>query len=220
MHDEEGRVTLPGFYDSVRELDDEERQELAKLPQDERFYKSQTGTKELRGEKDYTSVERATGRPTLDVNGLDSGYTGEGAKTVLPATAMAKISCRLVADQNPDEVHQQLTKYLEQNVRPDVDWELIIHSKAVASISERDSREVEAMRKSLKELWGVDPQFKREGGTIPVVGYLQDILGVESVLTGFGLPEDRMHSPNESLHLPTWEKGIDALIHFIHNLAD
>lgn len=220
MHDEKGRVTLPNFYDRVRDLDKEEREALARLPQDDAFYKEQTGTRELRGEEGFSSVERATGRPTLDVNGLLSGYTGEGAKTVLPAKAMAKISCRLVVDQDPDEVHQQLLQYMEENARPDVDWEVILHSKAVASISERNSKEVQAMRQALEEVWGVKAQFKREGGTIPVVGYFQDILGIESVNTGFGLPEDRMHSPNERLHLPTWEKGIDALIHFIYNLGD
>lgn len=220
MHDEKGRITLPNFYDSVRDLEKEEREEMARLPQDDSFYKAQTGTKELKGEEGFASVERATSRPTLDVNGLLSGYVGEGAKTVLPAKAMAKISCRLVADQDPNEVHQQLIQYLEENVRPGVDWEVILHSKAVASISERDSKEVQAMSKALETMWGVKPQFKREGGTIPVVGYMQDLLGIESVLTGFGLPEDRMHSPNERLHLPTWEKGIDALIHFIYNLGD
>ena len=220
MHDEKGRITLPNFYDRVRDLDKEERKELASLPQDDAFYKQQTGTKELHGEEGYSSVERATGRPTLDVNGLLSGYTGEGSKTVLPANAMAKISCRLVADQGPDEVHQQLIQYLEENVRAGVDWEVNLLSKAVASISERNSKEVQAMKNALEAVWGVKPQYKREGGTIPVVGYLQDILGMESVLTGFGLPEDRMHSPNERLHLPTWEKGIDALIHFIYNLGD
>lgn len=220
MHDEEGRITLPNFYDNVRDLDKEEREELAKLPQDDHFYMEQTGSKELRGEVGFASVERATGRPTLDVNGMISGYIGEGAKTVLPARASAKISCRLVADQDPDEVHKQLIQYLEEAVRPGIEWKVVMHSKAVASISERNSKEVQAMSKALETIWGVKPQFKREGGTIPVVGYMQDLLGMESVLTGFGLPEDRMHSPNERLHLPTWEKGIDALIHFIYNLGE
>jgi len=220
MHDAEGRVLLPHFYDSVRELDDEERKDMARLPHDDTFITEQTGVEILHGEKGYSSAERASGRPTLDVNGLLSGYIGEGAKTVLPAKAMAKISCRLVADQDPEEVHKQLIEYVEENIHPSMTWEVILHSKAVASISEKDSKAIQAMSKAMKEIWSTDPIFRREGGTIPVVGYFQDLLGVESVLTGFGLPEDRMHSPNESLHLPTWEKGIDALIHFIYNVGE
>ena len=220
MHDADGRVLLPHFYDSVRDLDDEERKDMARLPHDDSFITEQTGVKILHGEKGYSSAERATGRPTLDVNGLLSGYIGEGAKTVLPAKAIAKISCRLVADQDPEEVHKQLIQYVEENVHPSMKWEVILHSKAVASISEKDSKAIQAMSKAMKEIWKADPLFKREGGTIPVVGYFQELLDVESVLTGFGLPEDRMHSPNESLHLPTWEKGIDALIHMIYNLGE
>jgi acetylornithine deacetylase/succinyl-diaminopimelate desuccinylase-like protein len=220
MHDADGRITLPGFYDNVREMGKNEREALAKLPEGEDFYKEQTGVSELWGEKGYSAVERATGRPTLEVNGLLSGYTGEGAKTVLPARAMAKISYRLVADQTPDEVSEQLQAYIKARIHPSMEWSVDLISDAVASISARDSKEVQAMRQALEEVWGVTPMFKREGGTIPVVGYMQDILGVESVLTGFGLPEDRMHSPNERLHLPTWEKGIDALIHFIYNLGN
>ncbi len=219
MHDDNGHITLPGFYDSVRELDDEEREALAKLPQDDAFYKDQTGVSDLWGEKGYSSNERATARPTLDVNGMLSGYIGDGAKTVLPSNAMAKISCRLVADQDPYQVLEQMRAYFEANAHPSLKWEVRLISEAVASISERNSKEVQAMKKALETIWGVDSLYKREGGTIPVVGYMQEKLGIESVLTGFGLPEDRIHSPNERLHLPTWEKGIDALIHFIYNLS-
>ena len=193
---------------------------MSKLPQDEAFYKAQTGATVLWGEKGYIPVERATGRPTLDVNGLLSGYTGEGAKTVLPSTAMAKISCRLVADQDPLEVAEQMRAYFKANAHPSLNWEVTLISDAVASISERESKEVQAMKRGLESVWGKETMFRREGGTIPIVGYLQDKLGIESVLTGFGLPDDRIHSPNERLHLPTWEKGIDALIHFIYNLSE
>jgi acetylornithine deacetylase/succinyl-diaminopimelate desuccinylase-like protein len=220
MHDENGKITLPGFYDNVRELDDEERSELAKLPQNEDFYKDQSGVKVLWGEKGYTANERATGRPTLDVNGIMSGYNGAGAKTVMPANATAKISCRLVADQDPQLVFKQLKAYFKENAHPSLNWDVSMISKAVASISERNSKEVQSMKKALETMWGVETLYKREGGTIPVVGYMQDKLGIESVLTGFGLPDDRIHSPNERLHLPTWKKGIDALIHFIYNLAE
>jgi acetylornithine deacetylase/succinyl-diaminopimelate desuccinylase-like protein len=220
MHDEHNRVTLPGFYDSVRPLDDEERAEFKRLPQNEDFYLSQTGVKELWGEDGYTALERVTGRPTLEVNGLLSGYTGEGPKTVLPAKAMAKISCRLVADQDPYEVEKQLNEYMKQNTSPAISWEVKLISDAVASISERDSKEVRAMAKAQETVWGVKPIFRREGGTIPVVGHLQGILGMESINVGSGLGEDRMHSPNERMHIPSWEKEIDSFIHFFYNLGE
>jgi len=219
MHDEKRRVTLPGFYDSVRALDKAERAELSRLPMDEEFYLKQTGAPVLWGEEGYTPVERTSGRPTLDVNGLFSGYTGEGSKTVLPAKAMAKVSMRLVPDQTPEEVHEQLVQYMEENAHPGVTWEVEMLSKGPASISARDSAESKALSAALETVWGVRPLYKREGGTIPIVAYMQNVLGAESLLTGFSLPDDAIHSPNEKVHLPTLYKGIDALIHFICNLA-
>lgn len=219
MHDEQGRVTLRGFYDRVRELDDEERAELARLPVDERFYLEQTGAPALWGEKGYSPVERTGGRPTLDVNGLLSGFTGEGSKTVLPSYAMAKVSMRLVPDQDPKEVHQQLVQYLEENANPGVKWEVIPMASGPASLSARDSKGALALAEALEQAWGTRPLFKREGGSVPVVAQMQEILGVDSVLTGFGLPDDNLHSPNEKLHLPTWYRGINALIHYLYNLS-
>ncbi|MFH1632397.1 MAG: dipeptidase [Chloroflexota bacterium] len=218
MHNAKGRVTLPGFYDNVRTLDTEERAELARLPVDEAWYLENTGAPALWGEEGYTPIERTGGRPTLEVNGLLSGFTGEGSKTVLPAYAMAKISCRLVPDQNPDEVHQQLLDYMETNAPPTVKWEVIKMAGSLPSISDRNSPWVQAYIEAAESAWGVHPVFKREGGSVPVVVYFQQILGVETVNTGFGLPSDNMHGPNEKLHLPTWYKGIDALIHFFFNL--
>jgi len=219
MHDDKNRVTLPGFYDSVRPLDKEERAEFKRIPHTgDSDYVREAGVTGLWGEAGYTAFERATSRPTLEVNGLLSGYTGEGPKTVLPAKAMAKISCRLVADQKPKQVEQQLVAYMKEHTHPAVKWEVKMISDADASISKRDSREMRAMSKALETVWGSKPIFRREGGSIPVVAYLQDMLGAECVNTGFGLPEDHIHSPNERMHLPTWEKGIDSLIHFIYNL--
>ncbi len=219
MHDEKGRVTLPGFYDRVRPLSDDERAELARLPKTAEWYMENTGVAALYGEEGYTPDERVGGRPTLEINGMLSGFTGEGSKTVLPAYAMAKISCRLVPDQDPDEVHQQLRQYLEEHAPSTVKWELISMASAPASISSRDSRWAQAYLQAAESAWNTKPVFKREGGSVPVVTYFQNILGVESVNIGFGLPTDNMHGPNEKLHLPTWYKGIDALIHFFFNLA-
>jgi acetylornithine deacetylase/succinyl-diaminopimelate desuccinylase-like protein len=220
MHDNKGKITLPGFYDSVQPLEDEERVELARLPISDEFFIQNSGAKLLwDGEEGYTSVERVGTRPTLEVNGLYSGFTGEGAKTVLPAYAMAKISCRLVPDQDPDEVHKQMLSYLEKNTPKTVFWELDRLSSSPASISDRKSRWVQAYLEAAELIWNTSPLFKREGGSVPVVGDFQELLGVESVNIGFSLPEDNMHGPNEKLHLPTWYKGIDTLIHFFFNLT-
>ncbi len=219
MHDEQGRVTLPGFYDRVRPLDPEERAELARLPTDEAFYLAQTGVPALWGEPEYTPVERVGARPTLEINGLYSGFTGEGAKTVLPAYAMAKISCRLVPDQTPAEVEQQLRAYLEQHAPPTIRWELIPMAGGPPSITDRKSPWVQALAQAMEQVWGTRPLYKREGGSIPVVAQIQQILGKDSVLTGFGLPDGNLHGPDENLHLPTWRKGMAALVVFFYNLA-
>ena len=219
MHDDEGRVTLPGFYDKVRPLDEEERAALARLPMNESYYLEQTGAPTLGGgEKGFSPVERAGARPTLDVNGMLSGFTGEGAKTVLPAKAMAKISMRLVPDQDPEEVYEQLKAYMEANAPDSVRWEILVMHGGKPSISSRENIGVRALSKAMKEVWGVAPLFKREGGSIPIVGQMQEILGLESVLTGFGLPDDRIHAPNEKLNLTVWRKGIETLIRFFFAL--
>ena len=219
MHDKNNRITLPGFYDKVKPLSDDERTELARLNKDADWYLKNTGAPALWGEPEYTPDERVGGRPTLEVNGLYSGYIGEGGKTVLPAYAMAKISCRLVPDQDPKEVHQQLLQYMTNNAPQSIRWEVDYMVGGVPSVSDRNSPWVQAYFKAAESAWGVRPAYKREGGSVPVVTDFQQILGVETVNIGFGLPTDNMHGPNEKLHLPTWYKGIDALIHFFFNLV-
>ena len=219
MHDEKGSVTLPGFYDPVRPVSAEEHADMEKLPQNEAFYKKQTGVPELWGEPDYLPVERVGARPTLEVNGFLSGYTGEGSKTVLPAKAMAKLSCRLVPDQDAHQVHKQLIQYMEENAPKSINWEVKLLNAAPTAITDRDLPAIQSMAGAMEMVWGNSPLFKREGGSIPVVAYLQDILGAESILCGSGLPEDNVHAPNERMHLPTWYKFVDALIHFFYNLG-
>jgi acetylornithine deacetylase/succinyl-diaminopimelate desuccinylase-like protein len=219
MHDEKGAITLPGFYDSVRPVSAEEHADMAKLPQDEAFYKQQTGVPALWGEPDYLPVERVGVRPTLEVNGFLSGYTGEGSKTVLPAKAMAKLSCRLVPDQDPREVHKQLLQYMEENAPESIRWEVKLLNAAPTAITDRNMPAMKAMSEAMKNVWGLEPYFKREGGSIPIVAFLQDNIGAESILCGSGLPEDNVHAPNERLHLPTWYKSMDAIIHFFYNLS-
>ncbi len=218
MHDRQGKITLPGFYDHVLPLAEDERKQLAELPLDDSYYMSRSGASALWGESGYTPVERVGARPTLDVNGLYSGFTGQGSKTVIPSWAMAKISMRLVPNQDPKEVQQQLIQYLGEHPLPGIRWELVAMPGGPASLTDRNSSGTRALAKGLQAVWGKNPVFKREGGSIPVVASMQQILGIDSVLTGFGLPDDNIHAPNERLHLPTWHKGIDALIHFFYNI--
>jgi acetylornithine deacetylase/succinyl-diaminopimelate desuccinylase-like protein len=219
MHDETGRVTLPGFYDSVRRVSESEREELARLPMGEDFYLQQTGAPALFGEAWYTPVERVGIRPTLEVNGFLSGFTGPGSKTVLPSTAMAKISMRLVPDQDPKQVETQLEAYLEEHAPSTVIWELISHAEASPSVTDRELPQVRALSQALEDTWGIRPVFRREGGTVPVVAQFQDILGVNTVSTGFGLPDDNLHAPNEKVHLPTFYRGLEAFTRYLYILG-
>ena len=215
MHDEHGRVTLPGFYDKARTLSDEERVELARLPHSDAEWQRITGVPALYGEEGFTTVERLGARPTLEVNGLLSGYTGEGAKTVLPTKAMAKISMRLVPYQDPEEIEAQLREYVALHAPPTVRWEIKKFQSGPAVLVHRDAEGVRAARNALEATFGVKAVFQLEGGSIPVVSMMQENLGVESVLMGFGLPDDNLHSPNEKIHLPTYYRGIAAYIRFL-----
>jgi acetylornithine deacetylase/succinyl-diaminopimelate desuccinylase-like protein len=219
MHDENWKVTLPGFYEDVIPLTENEREEMLRLPITDEDLKRQTGAPELWGEKGFNPIERLGARPTLEISGMLSGFTGEGSKTIIPSTAMAKISMRTVPNQDPEKIFEQLRKFIEMNIPPTVKWDLKKFAGGWASISDINHPGVISLTKALEAVWGTKPLFKREGGSIPVVASMQRILGKESVLTGFGLPEDKIHSPNESLHLPTWRKGILALIHFFFNYA-
>ena len=220
MHDEKNRVTLPGFYDKVHTIDDNERKEIARLPLGEDFFLQQTGVTQLWGEEGYTPEERIGIRPTLEINGIYSGFIAEGFKTVLPGYAMAKISTRLVLHQNPAEVHQQMLAFLKENVPPTVTWKLNYMGGSPASISQRSSAAIRAISKAFEKVWGKQPLSKREGGSVPVVLHAQNILKADVVNIGFSLPEDMMHGPNEKLHLPTWTNGIKSLIYFFNIVGE
>ena len=218
MRDASGRVTLPGFYDDVRPLTDEDREEMVAKP--DSWWLEQTGVPVLFGEEGYTAAERATARPTLDVNGLLSGFTGEGSKTVLPAKAMAKFSMRLVPDQDPNKIKTIVETYLTENAPPTVTWELEDLSSCFPSISERDSASVRAATRAFEKVWGKAPVFQRQGGSVPVVGIIQELLGLESLIMGFGLPDDNLHAPNEKQHIPTFYRGIETYIHYLFETAE
>jgi acetylornithine deacetylase/succinyl-diaminopimelate desuccinylase-like protein len=220
MHDENGRVTLPGFYDKVRTLTPQERADYAALPMDDEQWKAMAGVSELWGEKGFTTQERVGARPTLEINGLLSGFTGEGSKTVLPAKAMAKISMRLVPYQDHTEVEAQLKAYLAAHAPPTIRWEVkSTTGSAPGVLLDRDSIGARAARAALRDTFGKEPIFVAEGGSIPIVTMLREKLGADTVLLGFSLPDDRIHGPNERLYLPNYFRGIESFMRFFENLA-
>lgn len=218
MHDEEGRVTLPGFYDRVRPLTDEERGVLAQAPHSDAEWLAMSGAPGTWGEAGYSTVERVGARPALEVNGIYGGFQGAGSKTVLPAKATAKLSCRLVADQEPGEVHAQLRAYLEEKAPDGVRWTLreLVHGPG--AVMDRKSAYSKAAAAALETVFGRPPVYKREGGSVPVVGMMQQELGVDSVMLGFALPDDGIHGPNERQYLPNFFKGIETYIRFLAGL--
>jgi acetylornithine deacetylase/succinyl-diaminopimelate desuccinylase-like protein len=217
MHDADGRVTLPGFYDNVRDLPEAERRELVHASDEE--WRKICGVPQLHGEKGFTTAERLGARPTLEVCGILSGFTGEGAKTVLPAKAMAKISMRLVPYQDDKEVEGQLRAYLEKHAPPTVRWELRKFVTGPAVLVKRDTPGMRAATKAMEATFGVKPVFKLEGGSVPIVSMVQDKLGVDSVLMGFHLEDANLHSPNEKQHLPSYYRGVEAYIRFFDVVA-
>ncbi|HPO12937.1 MAG TPA: dipeptidase [Candidatus Hydrogenedentes bacterium] len=219
MHDAEGRVTLPGFYNAVRPLDEEERRELARFPYSNQEWFNLTGASGLYGESGYSTLERVGARPTLEINGIWGGFTGTGAKTVLPARASAKLSMRLVADQKPESIRGMLQRYLEEHMPAGVQWSLQEHSHGPGAIMNRNSPYMKTALAALKATFGVDPIFRREGGSVPVVGIMQELLGVDSIMLGFALPDDGIHGPNERQYLPNFFKGIETYIRFMAGLA-
>jgi acetylornithine deacetylase/succinyl-diaminopimelate desuccinylase-like protein len=220
LQDEDGHITIPGFYDKVRELDPEERAELAKVPFEREAWLQEAGVKSDWGEPAYTIVERTTARPTLDVNGIWGGYTQPGAKTVLPSKAFAKISMRLVPDQEPAEIAGLLRKTLTGIASPTVDVEVRGLTDGEGAIVRRDNPAMKAASRAYAETFGREPVFTREGGSIPVVATFQKVLGIETILMGFGLPDDRLHSPNEKFHLPNFYKGIETIIRFMNFMGE
>lgn len=210
MKDKGGRIKIPGFYDDVRPLTEAERAEYKKLPFNERRYAKEIGAPRLFGESGYTTLERTSGRPTFEVNGLLAGFTGEGAKTVLPAKAMAKVSMRLVPDQDPDKVGDQFEAYLKKVAPKTVDVKVTRMHGGRPWMASLDNAFVQAAGRAIERGFGKAPVFTREGGSIPVVATFQRVLGIPSVLFGVGLPDDRIHAPNEKLDLTNFYSGIIA----------
>lgn len=213
-HDENNHITIPGFYDDVAEPSEEERNLLAQAPFDEQEYKDELGVKEVWGEKGFTINERTGIRPTLEVNGIWGGYTGEGAKTVLPANAFAKISARLVPNQKTDKISQLLIDYFEKNAPAGVTVKAELHHGGEPYVTPIESKGYQAAAKAIQTTFGKDPIPVRGGGSIPICTILEKELGVKIVFMGFGLDNDNLHSPNEKFNLENYYKGIETIPYF------
>lgn len=216
LQDREGHIMLKDFYNRVRVLDSDERSELGRSPLGPDYFLHETGAPALWGDPQFTPLERTVARPSMNIEEFRAGEE----KSAIPAKAMAVIGIHLVLDQDPDEVHEQLLRYLEANPVPTVTWELEVLGKDPAVLTSRTSRSVECMKNALEAAFQAPPVFQRCGGSIPVVFMLQQTLGVDSVLTGFSLTDDHLHGPNEKLHLPTWKKGTEALVRFLSSMGE
>jgi acetylornithine deacetylase/succinyl-diaminopimelate desuccinylase-like protein len=220
LHDEQGRITVPGFYDAVRPLDDQERAELARIPFDREAWLAEAGVTTDWGETEYTIIERTGARPTLDVNGIWGGYIEPGAKTVLPSKACAKISMRLVPDQRPAEIGRLLAEHLQRIAPPTVTVAVRDLHGGEGVIMRRDSAEMKAALQAYEAGFGVRPLFVRGGGSISAVATFHKVLGIDTILMGFGLPDDNLHAPNEKIHLPNLYRGTETVIRFLQFLKD
>jgi acetylornithine deacetylase/succinyl-diaminopimelate desuccinylase-like protein len=210
MKDRGGRIRIPGFYDDVVPLTDEERQAWAALPFNEKRYKKDFGIPKLFGETDYTTLERTWARPTVEVNGLLSGFTGEGAKTVLPAVAMAKISMRLVPNQDPNKIAELFEAHVRKLTPKTMELKITRMHGGKPWMTSFDNPYVQAAGRAIEKGFGQKPVFTREGGSIPVVSTFQEELGLPSVLFGVGLPDENAHAPNEKLDVANFHGGIIA----------
>jgi acetylornithine deacetylase/succinyl-diaminopimelate desuccinylase-like protein len=217
--DDKGRITIPGFYDKVQELDQDQRKQLAKAPFDLEQYKKSIGIEEVQGEAGYSTVERVGIRPTLDVNGIWGGYTGEGAKTVLPSRAFAKISMRLVPDQDDSEITRLFTDHFNAIAPKSVKVKVTPHHGGKPAITPTDSIAFQAASRAFEEAWQKTPIPTRDGGSIPIVALFDEVLKVNTVLMGFGLDTDAIHSPNESYGIFNFLKGIETIVLFHHHFA-
>ncbi|WP_204356523.1 dipeptidase [Arcticibacterium luteifluviistationis] len=220
LHDEDGRITVEGFYDKVIELNLEEREALEKAPFDENEYKEDLDIDAVAGEKGYTTRERAAIRPTLDVNGIWSGYTGEGSKTVLPSKANAKISMRLVPDQDWIEISELFDKHFRAIAPPTVKVKVSRHHGGQPYVTPTDSIGYQAAFNAMQEAFdGKTPVPTRGGGSIPIVALFEEVLGLKSILFGFGLDSDALHSPNENYGVFNFFKGIETIPLFYKHFA-
>jgi len=219
MKDKNGRISIPGFYDDALEVDERERKLLNSVVFDEEVFAQSIDVPELFGEKQYTAIERLGIRPSLDVNGIWGGYTGQGVKTILPSKASAKISMRLVPKQTPDRIENLFRSYLEKVIPRNVTYQLNVLHGGNPCILPWTSKEIQAAISAIKKTCGKTPLPVRSGGSIPVIADFEEVLGIKAVLLGFGLNTDAIHSPNENFPLVNLYKGIETIPWFYHFYA-
>ena len=214
LHDEDGKVNIPGFYDNVDDVSTEERALMASAPFSLDDYKAHLDIEEVQGEKGYSTLERTSIRPTLDVNGIWGGYIGQGAKTVLPSKAFAKISMRLVPNQDSATITKLFQKHFESIAPKSVKVKVKPHHGGEAAVTPTDSVAYKAAEKAMETTFGKRPIPLRSGGSIPIVTMFEKVLGIKTVLMGFGLDSDAIHSPNEHYHVANYLKGIETIPYF------
>ena len=219
LHDREGRIAIPGFYDEVEPLTAKEREAFAQLPWDDDDYARGLGVKELYGEPGYSTLERLWARPTLDCHGIWGGFTGEGVKTVLPSKAGVKVSMRLAPNQSPEKIARLAEDYVRRLTPKTVRSTVRCQGTAEPALTPLDSAGVKAAAAALEKGFGRPPVFQREGGSIPVLADFKRILGVDTVLLGFGLPNENAHAPDEFIDLGNFFTGIQVVAHFYDELA-
>lgn len=220
LHDDQGRIQVPGFYDDVVPLTAKERTAFAALPFDEADYLKDLGVKQGWGEAGYTTAERRWARPTCDVNGLFGGYSGPGPKTIVPASATAKITCRLVPNQDPHKLLSAIERFLTDNCPPGVRMDFQGFHGCPAHVFDSESRFMQAARRAVARAFGAEPVMIREGGSIPVVGTFREVLGVDTLLLGWGQNSDNLHSPNERFTLADFHRGTRASAHLWSELSE
>jgi acetylornithine deacetylase/succinyl-diaminopimelate desuccinylase-like protein len=220
LKDENGVVQVPGFYDKVIDLTEADRKAYTQLPFNEETYKKTLNISAVHGEKGYSTLERATARPSLDVNGLWSGYQGEGAKTVLPSKANAKVSMRLVPDQEPKEIARLFKQYVESLAPDTVKVHVKEHHGGHPAVTDLNFYGLQAGAKAFEDIYNTEVLFSREGGSIPIVADFKRVLGVESILMGFGLTSNAIHSPNENFAVKDFYRGIKTSARFLELLPD
>jgi acetylornithine deacetylase/succinyl-diaminopimelate desuccinylase-like protein len=220
LHDRDRRITIPGFYEDVQEVSKAEREQMAKAPFRLDAYKKELDIEDVIGEKGYTTLERVSIRPTLDVNGMWGGYTGAGAKTVLPSKAYAKISMRLVPNQKSDKIYKLFEEHFKKIAPACVKVKVTPHHGGEAAVTPTDSIAYKAASKAMEKTFGKTPIPLRTGGSIPIVTMFEQVLGIKSVLLGFGLDSDAIHSPNEKYGLFNYYKGIETLPYFYQYFAE
>ncbi len=220
LHDENGRVTLPGFYDGVAELPDHVKEQWASLNHDGEAFLKSVGLSEPAGEKGYSVLEQIWARPTCDVNGISGGYAGEGFKTVLPSKAVAKVSFRLVGEQDPEAIQNAFYKHINDRLPADCTVSFKAKDGAKATVMPVDAPAFKQAQQALTAEWNKEAVYAGCGGSIPVVGHIKEILDMDSMLVGFMLDDDAIHSPNEKYALKSFHKGIRSWIRIIHALAE